>query len=477
MTREQGMNFLNQPISDEEETLSVSDLNRQIKQNLESEFPLVWVKGELSNFTSHRSGHWYFSLKDSGSQISAVMFKGHNSRLKFEPKAGDEVIVRARISVYEPRGSYQLACELMEPVGAGALQKEFEQLKKKLSDEGLFDPTNKKKLPQYPKRIAVVTSPTGAAIKDILNVLNRRYKGVEVFVVPCKVQGDQAIKEIVKAIELVKEFSSSFDAMIVGRGGGSIEDLWCFNDELVARSIFSSPIPVISAVGHEIDFTIADFVADVRAPTPSAAAELVVKNGEELLQKLNDNKKRLWRSIRSKIELEGSFLKGLERGLGSPIRKIEAKQQRVDELMSKLESLELRRIDKLKSSVRVLSAKLISPEQGIEKDRLRLYGSMEKLRSLVNLKLKDDGRAVEPLLARLEVVVKRQIQKKKHDFGLSVGKLESLSPLKVLDRGYSIVELDSEVIKSARDVKIKDVINIRLSRGRVSAEILAVEGD
>ena len=257
--------------SSEPSVLSVEQLNVYIKQLLEGQVGQVWVRGELSNFKAHTSGHFYFSLKDSKSQITAVMFRGHNARLKFKPTDGMEVIVRGRITVYEPRGNYQLMCEMMEPVGAGALQKAFEQLKMKLKAEGLFDAARKRPIPTFPRHIAIVTSPTGAAIRDIMNVLSRRAKSIQVTVVPTVVQGEAAAPQICEALAKAIKLRD-VDAIIVGRGGGSIEDMWCFNDEKLARAIAASPIPIISAVGHEIDFTIADFVADLRAPTPSARA-------------------------------------------------------------------------------------------------------------------------------------------------------------------------------------------------------------
>ena len=252
---------------------SVEQLNITIRQTLEGQLGIVWLQAEISNFKPHSSGHFYFSLKDSKAQISAIMFRGSNSKLKFKPHDGLEVIVRGKITVYEPRGTYQIVCDSMEPVGAGALQKQFEQLKEKLKQEGLFDPLQKKVLPAFPKSIAVVTSPTGAAIQDILNIMSRRAPHVSVTVVPAIVQGAAAAPQICEAFR--KAMLLKPDVIIIGRGGGSIEDMWCFNDETLARLIASCDIPVISAVGHEIDFTICDFVADLRAPTPSAAAELV----------------------------------------------------------------------------------------------------------------------------------------------------------------------------------------------------------
>ena len=248
--------------------LTVSQISYQIRNSLESQFFSVWVKGEISNFISHSSGHWYFSLKDEGAQIKAVMFKGQNQQLAFRPKNGDELLVKGQVSVYPPRGNYQILCQDMELVGSGLLQKKFEEIKRKLKEEGLFDLTRKKALPLFPRSIILITSETGAAVRDILQILNRRFKSAQVTLIPALVQGDQAPASLLKALSLSEKIPA--DVLIIGRGGGSMEDLWAFNDENLARAISNHPIPVISAVGHEIDFTICDFAADLRASTPSA---------------------------------------------------------------------------------------------------------------------------------------------------------------------------------------------------------------
>lgn len=272
---------------------TVSELTKEIRTLLEGQFPDVWVSGEVTDFRNNRTGrHWYFSLKDESSKIRAIIFGAADRRFPFNLEDGLEVICRGKLNVYPPTGQYSLIIEHIEPKGIGALQLAFEQLKKKLAAEGIFDPKHKKKLPFLPKKIGVVTSPTGAAIRDILNVLTRRFSGVDVLLVPALVQGEGAAQSVAEGIRVLNE-RSDIDVMIVGRGGGSMEDLWAFNEEIVARAIFASHIPVISAVGHEIDFTIADFVADVRAPTPSAAAELAVPNLQELLARVSRLKERL----------------------------------------------------------------------------------------------------------------------------------------------------------------------------------------
>ncbi len=385
---------------------SVNELNRAIKDQLEGEFPLIWIKGEISNFKPHSSGHFYFSLKDDKAQISAVMFKGFNRHVKFKPTDGMEVLVRGKVTVYEPRGSYQIMCEVMEPVGVGALQIAYEQLKAKLQKEGLFDPSKKRPIPEFAQRVAIVTSPTGAAIRDMLNVLGRRMKNLEVTIFPCAVQGVQATREIVKAIEIANQVGN-FDVMIVGRGGGSIEDMWAFNEEPVARAIAASKIPTVSAVGHEIDFTIADFVADLRAPTPSAAAELISRNTSDLIDKISLHFKALRQCMNKKIQMDRQKLIHVQRQLVDPKRKLQDLMLKVDDLSG-----------------------------------------------------------------RIQNAVQKNITFKTQQFVRWASVLDSLSPLKVLDRGYAIVK-DSKggVLKESTQIKVGDEINIQLLKGKIVAEV------
>ncbi len=391
--------------------LTVHQLNLQVKQLLEGSTGIVWVQAEISNFKAHTSGHFYFSLKDKNSQISSVMFRGNNSRLKFRPTDGMEVLVRGRISVYEPRGSYQIVCDLMEPVGAGALQKAFEQLKEKLKSEGLFESARKRAIPAYPRHVAIVTSPTGAAIRDMMNVLGRRARGIQITVIPTLVQGAGSAEQIVAALKKAW-IIDGVDVIIIGRGGGSIEDLWAFNDETLARTIVASPFPVISAVGHEIDFTISDFVADLRAPTPSAAAELVAKSSDELMQKVLQLRRLL--------------------------------------LLSKKRTLE-----GLKQKISFLKSALIDPQK----------------------KLQELTQRNDELLMRLDLARKNLFSKKRQRLEHKMSLLDSLSPLKVVDRGYALVTKDDEVVKSAQKIKKGDQLNIRLSQGslQVLVEIVKKE--
>lgn len=420
------------PESTDTSILSVEQLNGQIKRLLEGELGSIWVKGEISNFKAHTSGHFYFSLKDSKAQISAVMFRGHNSRLKFKPVDGLEVIVRGRITVYEPRGNYQIMCEMMEPVGAGALQKAFEQLRDKLKLEGLFDSARKRTIPSLPRHVAIVTSPTGAAIRDILNILSRRAQAVQVTVVPTLVQGSGAAPQIVEALKSVWRLPQ-VDVIIIGRGGGSIEDMWAFNDETLARAIAASPIPVISAVGHEIDFTIADFVADLRAPTPSAAAELVAKSTSELSNKISQLHRLLAVALDRKMKTLQQRWLGGSRRLVDPRKRLQDLALRNDDLTTRLE----------------LAAR-------------KIFSDRRHKAQLLHARL---GRPMQVLFER-----------KKSQAVRLMSVLDSLSPLKVVERGYSIVTKLDEVIKSYHQVRAGDVIQIRLAEGEISASVLVTKG-
>ena len=317
------------------EIFSVTTLTQTIKRDLESEFAEIWVEGEISNLAQPRSGHVYFTLKDAGAQLKAVIFKYAARVVKFQLENGMQVLLRGSLSVYEPRGEYQLIVSAAEPRGAGALQAAFEQLKQRLHAEGLFDAAHKQPIPVLPKKIGVVTSATGAAIRDILNVVNRRFANVQILIAPVRVQGAEAPGEIADAIAMLNRLPD-VDVLIVGRGGGSMEDLWAFNEEVVARAIFASRIPIISAVGHEIDFTIADFVADLRAPTPSAAAELVVQNKANLVHTVAVLTTRLRQTFLHQFQREKEAVAQLQRRLPDPKRRVNELQQRIDDLFQRL---------------------------------------------------------------------------------------------------------------------------------------------
>jgi exodeoxyribonuclease VII large subunit len=433
--------------------LSVEQLNREIRQLIEGKLSLVWVQGEISNFKAHTSGHHYFSLKDSKSQISAVMFRGHNSRLKFRPTDGLEVIVRGRVSVYEPRGSYQIVCEMMEPVGAGALQKAFEQLKEKLKKEGLFDQLRKRPIPALPRHIAIVTSPTGAAIRDMLNVLSRRNKAVQVTLVPTLVQGEGCSAQIVEALRKASMLAN-VDVIIVGRGGGSIEDLWGFNDETLARAIAACPVPVISAVGHEIDFTIADFVADLRAPTPSAAAELVVKNTSDLAHRLEALQKMLRFSMLKHLRQESQRLESLTHRLVDPQRRLQDLVQRNDELFQRLIQSLSTYFEKKRLELKVAVESLTTPDQVIERKKAEI--------EMLSVKMKN----------QLDCIVELNKQR----LAKSMALIDSLSPLKVVERGYSVVTTQKdELVKSTDQLKPGQEVSVRLMKGEFVATVKTIE--
>ena len=432
---------------------SISEINAHIRRRLEGDFGEIWIRGEISNFKPHSSGHFYFSLKDESAQINAVMFRGFNSKLKFKPDNGLEVLVHGKITVYEPRGNYQVFCEYMEPVGAGALQKAFEQLKEKLNAEGLFAPERKRAIPKYPRHIGIVTSPTGAALQDILNVLRRRYKSAKITLAPALVQGDGATDSLVQALEMINKVKG-IDVLIVGRGGGSAEDLWCFNEERVARAIAASKIPTISAVGHEIDFTIADFVADLRAPTPSAAAELVAKSITETLERIQSFKLCLWQCWRSGMAKRVERVGALSRQLVDPQRRLRDLQFRNDELMVRLENAMFRYFEDQSVFVDLTRQKMPSPQEKILQLHKRLDFADLKLSSFI-LKF------IEARGARLRE---------------GAGRLDAMSPLRVVERGYSIVKKqDGVIVKYSAQLKLGEKVQLTFSKGTALANIEKVE--
>ncbi|HEX4924984.1 MAG TPA: exodeoxyribonuclease VII large subunit, partial [Bdellovibrionales bacterium] len=431
------------------------EINQAIRSLLEGTYATIWIRGEISNFKAHTSGHYYFSLKDQKAQINAVMFKGFNAKLNFKPQDGMEVIVRGKVTVYEPRGTYQIFCEVMEPVGLGALQMAYEQLKKKLEAEGLFDPKRKRPLPAFPMKVAIVTSPTGAAIRDMLNVLGRRFKALDITLVCATVQGENAPREICAAIELANKVGG-FDVMIVGRGGGSIEDLWAFNNEDVCRAIAASKIPTVSAVGHEIDFTLADFVADLRAPTPSAAAELIVKNMAELCESLEDDRQRLVNLMSLTLQRQAERLKHLEARVIDPQRRIQDAALRCDELVQRLENACLRNLQQSRMSVQLLRERLGTPDE-----------KLRQLRQHINM----TG-------VRLQAHMSRTIETKISKMQFLAGKLDSLSPLKVVERGFAMVTAqDGKVVTDHRQLKAGDELNLKFARGEATAVVKSLRDD
>jgi exodeoxyribonuclease VII large subunit len=426
--------------------LTVSRLTALIRGVLEENFERVWVEGEVSNLATPVSGHLYFTLKDAGAQIRCVMFRASARVLKFRPKDGMGLVVRGRVSLFEPRGEYQLIIEYLEPQGVGALQIAFNQLKERLAKEGLFDEARKRPIPKLPQRIGVVTSATGAAVHDILNVLDRRFANVEVLICPVKVQGEGAAGEIAQAVKDLNRYGN-IDVMIVGRGGGSMEDLWAFNEEVVARAIYHSRIPVISAVGHEVDFTIADFVADLRAPTPSAAAELVVKSKAELAAGLDVLSHRLSQGIRHYLAGIRGNVNLLASSLKDPSMLLGHLSQRVDDLSERLgfasgEGLK-RRVERHASLSNHL--RLVNPGLMVEKERERILS----------------------LLGRGEHALQRTIDGFRERAAINSGKLQALSPLDTLSRGYSIATIlpHGTVVKESSQLEPGDKIDLRLHRG------------
>lgn len=388
---------------------SVSQLNNYVKGVLDKDENLahIFVSGEISNFKAHYSGHYYLTVKDEAAAIKAVMFAGNASRLRFMPENGMKVIIFGTVSLFPRDGSYQLYINDMQPDGAGALNVAFEQLKKKLSAEGLFSQEHKKPIPKFPKRVGVVTSFTGAAVRDIFNVLGRRFPAAEVVIRPCKVQGDGAAEDIAKAIKEFNEYGCA-DVLIVGRGGGSIEDLWAFNEEVVARAVYASSIPIISAVGHETDYTICDFVADLRAPTPSAAAECAVPDAMELKSRLLSYKQHLFTLAKNAVKAE----------------------------RTKLELIE---------------------KSGALKDP--------------TLKIKDNKSELIYLSENLSMLADSYINSNKNKLSAIAGKLDALSPLGVIARGYSLTQSGDKVVTSVKNVKIGDEISVNLSDGTFTANV------
>ena len=417
--------------------LTVSAITRYLKAkfDVDENLQTVFLKGEISNFKAHTTGHFYFSLKDESSKINAIMFRSNASKVLFKPVDGMKVLVTGRISVYEAMGSYQIYVDEMLEDGVGNLYIAYEQLKEKLQKEGLFDKTHKKKIPKIPKRVGIVTASTGAAIRDIITTIKRRFPICETILFPTLVQGENAKDDIVRNIEMAQNYD--LDVLIVGRGGGSIEDLWPFNEEVVARAIYNSKVPIISAVGHEVDFTIADFVADLRAPTPTAAAELAVPNMSDLKKYISQLSIRLNESVLKRVNYLKLYLDSIKNSfvIKNPMIMYENKKQSLDLMNSKLNDLMLGKVDRLKNE-------------------------MEKIKKsyvLTNPKLLYKDKILE---------VKNIIEK-----------LELLNPLNILKRGYSITYLNSLALKSVKEVKENDLLDIKLTDGVIQSKVINVKED
>ena len=418
--------------------ITITEVNRYIKEILNDDLLLkrVYLKGEISNFKAHSRGHYYFTLKDENSRISAVMFSFNNKNLNFTPYDGMKVLVTGKIDVYEASGAYQIYVEDMAPDGIGALYVAFEQLKKKLLAEGLFDKEKKKKIRRVPNTIGIITSPTGAAIKDILTTIKRRFPVCNTILFPALVQGEEAALDIAKKIKLANELKDIYgiDTLIVGRGGGSLEDLWPFNEEIVARAIYESNIPVISAVGHEIDVTISDYVADLRAPTPTAAAELAVPDINTIITYLDTSRSRSFTALNNIINNNYQRLEGIKNSyiLTRPITMYEIKEQKLDILLDNLN----RNINKI-----------------LENNRIKLYTYSNSY-----------------ILNNPEMLYKYSAQKLEH----IISKLEVLNPLNTLNRGYAIIKREDKVLSSIKNINKDDIIKISLKDGELSSKVIKV---
>ncbi len=429
------------------EVYTVSRLNREARALLEGGFPPLWVEGELSNFARPGSGHWYFTLKDAQAQVRAAMFRAKNALLKWAPEEGTQVLVRARVSLYEGRGEFQLIVEHMEPAGEGLLRLQFERLKQKLAAEGLFDEARKQPLPAFPRCLGVITSPTGAAIRDVLSVLRRRHPLLPVIIYPVPVQGGNAAPQIAAMIRAADR-RRDCDVLLLTRGGGSLEDLWPFNEEIVARAIYDCAIPIVSGVGHEIDFTIADFVADVRAPTPSAAAELISPDGEQLAEHFGAIARRLGSLITTRLQRQGERLNWLSRRLIHPARRLMELSQRVDDFNQRLFKALRHQLDVARSAVVELSAHLRAASP---LPRLRLHAQHQTA-----------------LRARLQQAVMQRLRTAEHQLSQLGRALSAVSPLATLDRGYAIVTSDQRrILRDAAGVKAGSRVQARLARGEL----------
>ena len=449
---------------EERRPMTVSELNADVRAAIERQFASVWVEGEINNFTAARSGHWYFTLTDGSSQLKAACWKGTNYRIRFQPFDGLQVRVRGRLSIYEPRGEYQMIVESLEPVGEGALAVAYEQIKAKLAAEGLFDDALKRTLPAFPRRIGVVTSPTGAAYFDILHVLSRRARSVSIILIPTLVQGETAGEQISAAIRFANRYNDAaaerekIDVLIVGRGGGTAEDLWAFNEEIVARHIRASAIPIISAVGHEVDFTIADFVADLRAATPSAAAEIVARAEQEIIEHLTRRTNDLTQLINYQMLQAQTDLQSL--ALSPVFAEFPA---RVRELRHRVDGLVLNASDAVDTERQRHSEKLNAVTARLSPIRLAA-------------KVADNTQRLALLHQRHSATGGEMTRTRHQLLQMAMARLDALSPLSVLDRGFSITETaDGTIIRDSRQTKAGDKLKIRLASGKLDAEVLASE--
>ena len=444
-------NLYSDLVANATEIYSVSQLNSEVRDLIESSYPSIWVEGEISNLARPASGHIYFSLKDESAQVRCAMFRMSNRLLKFKPENGTQVLVRARVSLYEARGDFQIIADYMEESGDGLLRKKFEALKLKLSEEGLFDTEHKKDIPALPSQIGIITSPSGAAVRDIVSVLKRRFPSIPLVIYPIPVQGDDAPPAIIRMIAKANQ-RNECDVLILSRGGGSLEDLWAFNDEKVARAIYASKIPIVCGVGHEIDYTIADFVADVRAPTPSAAAELVSPDRNEWISTITQTGTRLAKLIAQKLTYANQRIDWLSKRIIHPQQRIERIAQRVDEMEQRLQHVY----------------------------RIRQQNYLARLTSLqTRLQQCNPGHRVEKLLikqdalqARMKNAIGRQLEQRQHRLKSLSRALDAVSPLATLGRGYAIVKSSTgTIVKDSKQLKIGEEITTQLKQGTVNSTV------
>ena len=481
---------------------TVTQLNYSVRHLLEVELGQVWLTGEISNFSQPVSGHWYLTLKDENAQVRCAMFKMKNLRVNFRPQNGMQVLVRASVSLYEPRGDYQLIIESMQMAGDGLLQQQFEGLKMKLAAQGLFAQEHKKPIPKFVKRVGIITSPSGAALQDILHILNRRDPSLQVVIYPTLVQGKEATQDIIDTIRLANQ-RKECDVLIVGRGGGSLEDLWCFNEEMVAYAIYQSELPIISAVGHETDVTIADFVADLRAPTPSAAAELVSRDQQEIVRQLQHHLNmvnlafdRLWAEKLSRFQhlnlrlnaqspakqlelLHFKLTQIFDRLQGRLEQSLKLKEQKIAQLFLRVQAkhpsrqLEMQKLHLTQQETRLCK----QIEQLFNAKRQKFYFAKQRLdNSTLPHNISRQNQNLQQLSHRLTYLIEKQFTKQQQGFHALCTKLDGLSPLKILGRGYSITQNDQQhVITNTKQITKGDRITTQLVNGQILSEVIAIK--
>ncbi len=437
--------------SSNREILSISELNKTVKGLLETEFSFLYVEGEISNFSRPSSGHWYFTLKDENAQIKCAMFRNQNRSVGFEPKNGQQVVLYGKVTLYEGRGDFQIITSSLEISGDGELRRSFEKLKASLQKDGYFDQSIKKIIPKFPKNIAVITSPTGAAIKDIFSVVYRRFPALGMTVIPTQVQGEEAIPQIVDAIKTANNRKSPYDLILLARGGGSLEDLWAFNTEPVAKAIFNSKIPIVSAIGHESDFTIADFVADLRAPTPSSAAEQITPDANIMKNDISETRDRLIRTARRALDSRQSELDHL-------IRRIRHPSNRLNEFAQRLDDLERRILSWVTNLIRIKKSKLA--QRKIQSPRPKIQQVSHQVNQLSKLLIQNQAAIVKNRQASLSE---------------KSSQLEALGPLATLKRGYAIVSegTSGKIVRDSAHISEGEKLEIKLSNGDLTAQVLS----